>query len=122
MKVSTKPPDRISLELSDAKGAPLSFGLDRHRALALMGSIVQAVNALPADPAAPLHLQRAFLKSQNPSFQVGVAGDGKVVLAIMPAPFPSLEFMFDAQTVTKLITDLRKAATVPTPPTRGRAN
>jgi hypothetical protein len=121
MKVSTSPPDRVLLELSDANGAAASVRLDRHEAFAMMAAIAQGVNGLPADPAAPLHLQHPVLKSKNPSFQVGIANDGDVVLAIMPAPFPSLEFEFDPQALTKLIADLRKAANVPTEPT-GRAN
>jgi hypothetical protein len=121
MKVSTNPPDRILLEMSDANGRTVSLDLDRHQAFALMGSIAQGVNSLPGDPAAPLHLQQAVLKSLNPSFQVGIAGDGNVVLAIMPAPFPAIEFMFDPQALTKLIADLRKAASVPSHP-GGHAN
>jgi hypothetical protein len=121
MKVSTSPPDRVLLELSDANGATASVGLDRREAFALMAAIAQGVNVLPADPAAPLRLQRPIFKSSNPSFQVGIADEGNVVLAIMPAPFPSLEFQFDAQALTKLIADLRKAANVPSQPT-ARAN
>jgi hypothetical protein len=121
MKVSTNPPDRVLLELSDANGEPVSVEMDRHQAFALMGMIAQGVNALPADPAAPLHRQQAVLKSTNPSFQVGIAGGGEIVLAIMPAPFPPMEFRFDAEALTKLIEDLRKAANVPSTPA-GRAN
>jgi hypothetical protein len=121
IQVSTNPPNRIVLELLDANGAPVSLDLDRQQAFAVMGLIAQGVNALPADPAAPLHLQRAALKSTNPSFQVGIADGGNIVLAIMPTPFPSLEFEFDAPTVSKLIADLRKATNVPSHPT-GRAN
>ena len=121
MKVSTSPPDRVLLELSDANGAAAFVRLDRREAFALMAAIAQGVNVLPADSAAPLRLQRPVLRSSNPSFQVGIADEGNVVLAIMPAPFPSFEFQFDAQALTKLIADLRKAANVPSQPT-GRAN
>ena len=121
MKVSANPPDRISLELSDAKGSKVSLGLDRHQAFALMGMIAHGVNSLPVDPVAPLHRQRAALRSTNPSLQVGVGDGGNVVLSIVPAPFPPLEFHFDAQALTKLIADLRKAATVPSQ-SKGRAN
>ncbi len=90
MKVSTSPPDRVLLELSDANGASASVRLDRHEAFALIAAIAKRVNGLPADPAAPLHLQHPVLKSINPSFQVGIADEGNVVLGIVPAPFPSL--------------------------------
>ncbi|MGB7102149.1 MAG: hypothetical protein WBD95_25730 [Xanthobacteraceae bacterium] len=61
----------------------------------------------------PLHKQSPVLIAKHPSFQVGIARDGNVVLAIKPAPFPSMEFEFDAKAVGKLIADLRKAAKIP---------
>jgi hypothetical protein len=112
IRASVCSPDRISLEMSDINGSMVSFQLDAHEALGLMAAVTQAVNALPSAPTAPLHQQRAFLKSQNPSFQVGVK-PGAVVLAIKPTSFPSLEFEFDAEMLSKLISDLRTAANVP---------
>jgi hypothetical protein len=103
----------VALELSDASGATVSTEMDRHQALAMMMAIAQAVNALPTDQTTALHLQKAFLRAKHPSFQVGIAPDGDVVLAIMPAPFPSIEFLFDAEGLDKLIADLRRAANVP---------
>jgi hypothetical protein len=38
---------------------------------------------------------------------------GGVVLAIRPDPLPPLEFEFNAESLTKLIADLRKAAAIP---------
>jgi hypothetical protein len=108
--------ENVVLELPGANGAPVSLELNRHQALAMIGAILQAINALPTDQTTPLHLQKAFLKAKHPSFQVGIAPDGDVVLAIMPAPFPSIEFLFDAQGLDKLIADLRKAANVPSQP------
>jgi hypothetical protein len=113
MQVSVTPREgRIVVEISDAKGAS-SFELDRHHAFALMVSIAQAVNALPHNPTEPLSSQKAVLKAKHPSFQVGIAQDGDVVLAIQPVPFPSIEFEFDAEMLGKLIADLRKAANLP---------
>jgi hypothetical protein len=40
MKVSTKPPDRVLLELPEANGARVALDLDRHQAFALMGCTI----------------------------------------------------------------------------------
>ncbi len=113
IQVSTKPPDRISLELSDSKGSSVCLELNKDQAFAVMESIAQGINALPRDPKVPLHLQRAVLNSRGPAFQVGIGGDGHVVLAIKPEPLPPMLFEFDAEALSKLISDLRKAANVP---------
>jgi hypothetical protein len=105
--------DHVALEISDASGKSASLQLDRRQAFLVIESIVQAIQALPTDPTIPIHLQRAVLKSKHPSFQVGIAADGDVILAIKPDPFPSLEFEFEAQGLSKLIADLRAAANVP---------
>jgi hypothetical protein len=111
----------VALEISGANGASASLELDRHQAFALIVSIAQVISALPTDPITPLHLQRPVLRSKHPSFQVGIAADGDVVLAIKPDPFPSMEFEFEAQGLSKLIADLRAAAIVPAHPS-GDAN
>ena len=98
--------DHVALEISDASGKSASLQLDRRQAFLVIESIVQAIQALPADPTIPIHLQRAVLKSKHPSFQVGIAADGDVILAIKPDPFPPLEFEFETQGLDKLIADL----------------
>ena len=121
IQVSTTQSGHVALEILDASGVPVSLELNRYEALAVIGSIAQAINALPTDPTIPLHLQRAALKAKHPSFQVGIAPDGDVVPAIKPDPFPSMEFEFEPQGLSKLIADLRKAANVPGHPSN-RAN
>ena len=108
--------DHILLEIEGANGATVSVELSRHQAAALILSLGQAVKALPYDPTEPLHLQGAVLQAIDPSFQVGLAPSGNVLLALKPGPFPSLEFEFEAQHLSKLISDLRAAANVPALP------
>lgn len=110
----------VALEISDANGASASAELDRHQAFALIASIAQAINALPIDPTIPLHLQQAVLKSKHPSFQVGIAANGDVVLAIKPDPFPSLEFEFEAQGLSKLIASTAIPTTIRRQPRDGQ--
>ena len=77
-------------------------------------SVAQALNALPlSDRDIPLVGQKAFFRSTNPSFQVGPASTGNVILALKPEPLPMMEFEFDAETVAKLIAALNKASTLP---------
>ncbi|WMT79589.1 hypothetical protein [Bradyrhizobium sp. Ash2021] len=118
LRISATPhQDHIVLEIADANGeSGASIGLSRDDALALIGSIANAVNALPHDSSIPIHQQRAFLRAKHPSFQVGLASDGGTILAIQPSPFPPIEFEFDADSLSKLIADLRKAANVPSHP------
>ena len=109
--------DRCVLELRDskAKGGPVaSLELDRDGAFAALLSVAQALNALPlSDRDIPLVGQKAFFRSTDPSFQVGLTSTGKVILALKPEPLPMIEFEFDAETVAKLIAALIKASTLP---------
>jgi hypothetical protein len=75
LRISATPhQDHVVLEIADANGrSGASIGLSRDDALALIGSIVQAVNALPHDSSIPVHQQRAFLRAKHPSFQEPVA-------------------------------------------------
>ena len=104
----------VLLEIEGANERTVSVELSAHQAAALILSLGQAVKSLPSDPIVPLHLQAAVLKATDPSFQVGLAPSGNVLLAIKPEPFPVLEFEFEAQSLSKLISDLRAAATIPT--------
>ena len=104
----------VLLEIEGANGTTVSVEMSGHQAAALILSLGQAVKSLPSDPIVPLHLQAAVLKATDPSFQVGLAPSGNVLLAIKPEPFPVLEFEFEAQSLSKLISDLRAAATIPT--------
>jgi hypothetical protein len=118
LRISATPhQDHVVLEIADANDqAGASVGLSRHDALALIGAIAQAVNALPHDSSIPIHQQQAFLRAKHPSFQVGLASDGDTILAIQPSPFPPIEFEFDTDGLSKLIADLRRAANVPSHP------
>ena len=108
--------DHVLLEIEGANGATVAVELSRHQTAALILTLGQAVQALPPDPTEPLHLQGAVLHAIDPSFQVGLAPSGNVLLAIKPGPFPSLEFEFEAHLLSKLISDLRSAANVPVHP------
>jgi hypothetical protein len=106
--------EKVALELLDASGEVIPLlELDRYEAFEALSSLAQAMSALPSDRTAPIHIQRPVLKSREPSFQVGVMPRGGVVLAIRPDPLPPLEFEFNAESLTKLIADLRKAAAIP---------
>ena len=115
LRISATPhQDHVVLEIADASGqSGASIGLSRDDALSLIGSIAHAVNALPHDSSISVHQQRAFLRAKHPSFQVGLTSDGSTILAIQPSPFPPIEFEFDADSLSKLIADLGKAAIVP---------
>jgi hypothetical protein len=103
----------VLIQIEDTNRPKVVVELDRHQAFAVAISICQAINALPSDLAVPLPLQKAVLRTKNPSFQVGIAPSGNALLALKPGPFPPLEFEFEAEDLTKLIADLRTAANVP---------
>ena len=105
--------NHIALTIRDDNDQSFSAQADRHQSFALILSIVQALESLPLDRKAPIEGQQPALTSNDPSFQVGVTPSGGIVLTIRPDPFPPLAFKFDAQSVAKLINDLRTAANIP---------
>ena len=91
-----------------------SLELDRDGAFAALLSVAQALNALPlSDRDIPLVGQKAFFRSTKPSFQVGLASRGNVILGVKPEPLPMIEFEFDAETVAKLLRPLTRLARCP---------
>jgi hypothetical protein len=108
--------DHVAVDITHASGQCVSVGLSRHQALDLILQLFQTLHALPSDPLQPLNQQVAFLRSRHPSFQVGMGNDGDVRLALKQEPLPPMEFDFDAESLSKLIADLRKAANVPSHP------
>jgi hypothetical protein len=107
--------EHVVLELLDANGtATVAVELDCRAAFAAITALAQAASALPPSQTTPLHQSAPVLKSRDPSFAVGVTTSGTVVLALRPAPFPSMEFEFPREAADKLIADLRKATGLPT--------
>jgi hypothetical protein len=102
--------NHIALTIRDDNDQSVSVQADRYQSFAAILSIVQALESLPLDRKAPIHGQQPVLTSKNPSFQVGVTPNGGIMLTIRPDLFPPLAFEFDAQSVAKLINDLRIAA------------
>ena len=112
LRVTAKPlNDLVLMEIEGA--TKVSVELTGHQAARLILSLGQAVLALPHDPTKPLNLQGPILQAKDASFQVGISPSGNALLAIKPEPFPSMEFEFEAEALTKLISDLRSAANVP---------
>jgi hypothetical protein len=68
---------------------------------------------LPSGPSTPLHLQEPCFRARDPSFGVGLRGNGDIVVAIRPDPFPPFEFDLPVHAVSKLIDELRRAVVVP---------
>jgi hypothetical protein len=113
-EISVKPAgDYIEVAIRDDNDRYVSVQADRHQSFAMIVSIVQALGSLPLDRKASILGQQPVLTSNDPSFQVGVTPSGGIILTIRPDPFPPLAFEFDAQSVAKLINDLRIAANIP---------
>src|ERR1700730_7149207 len=112
-EISVKPAGGyIEVTIRDDNDHSVSVQADRHQSFAMIVSIVQALGSLPLDREAPILEQQPVLTSNDPSFQVGVTPSGGIILTIRPDPFPPLAFEFDAQSVAKLINDLRIAANI----------
>lgn len=113
-EISLKPAgDYIEVTIRDDNERSVSVQADRHQSFAMIVSIVQALESLPLDRKAAIYGQQPVLTSNDPSFQVGVTPNGGIMLTIRPDPFPPLAFEFNAQSVAKLINDLRIAANIP---------
>lgn len=105
--------ERIKLTLLAENGQETSVALGRREALTLIVTIGKMANSLPADRAEPLGQQKEVLRLKDPSFQVGINHLGAVILAIRPHKFPSLEFEFNVEAVSKLIEGLKTVSTIP---------
>jgi hypothetical protein len=108
--------ETVEIAIEDANLArTVTAPLDRYQGFELLAALAKALNELPADQTAPLHLQQPCLRSKNPIFQVGLRGTGEIVLSIRPDPIPPIEFDFNVEGASELIVALRKALVIPTP-------
>jgi hypothetical protein len=105
--------ENIDVEIQVPNAETVRVSLNRYQGFAVLETIATASGKLPSDPTTPLHLQEPCFRARDPSFGVGLRGNGDIVVAIRPDPFPPFEFDLPTHAASKLIDDLKRAVMVP---------
>jgi len=103
----------VEFRIADANGASAAIPLSRRETFGVVALLLKALEDLPPDTEAPLHLQKPGLTIKDPTCAVGVV-DGELLALAMKTPhIPTIEFHISKMAAGQLSKALAKAASLP---------